>query len=96
MEPNWFQNGHRPLSVKILYIKFFLCKVFEICVSVDKMKLLTHTLKAWHTHLDAVIRTHNFDPNTMIGFWYTCKVVKPNVEYPKSNSTFGIISDRVL
>ena len=38
---------------------FFWYKVFDVCVSVDKMQLLTHT------HLHAMIRTHNFDPYTM-------------------------------
>ena len=43
-----------------------------------------------------MIRTRNFDPNTMSGFRYMCKVVEPNVKYPTSNSMLGIFSDRVL
>ena len=74
---------------------FFRCKVFNVCVSADKMQLLTHPSKTYHTHLHAMIRTHNFDPNTVLGFWCMCKVVKPNVEHPMLNSTFGIFSDRV-
>ena len=35
----------------------------------------------------------NFDPNTVLGFQYMCKVEKPNVEYPTSKSTlvFSVI-----
>ena len=76
--------------------RIFLCKVFDVCVSVDKMQFLAHPSKTYHTHLHAMIRTHNLDPNTVLGFRYMCKVVKPNVKYPTSNLMFGIFSDIVL
>ena len=71
------------------------CKVLNVSVSVDKMQLLTHTSKTKYTHLYAMIRAHNFDPNIKLDFYGSVCYCMLSIDTSKSNSTFGTSSDKI-
>ena len=72
---------------------FFRFKVFDVCLSVDKMQLLIHKLKTYHTHFHAMMRPHF---NVEFDFHVSVRTCMMSTVTSKSKSTLGRFSDRVL
>ena len=68
------------------------CKVFDVCVRYYILSTDTDTSKMLHTHLYAMIRTLNFEPNVKFDFDVSVINRMLSADTPKSNSTLGTFS----